>query len=166
MSLDGFIADKDDSIDFLSTVERSGKDYGYADFIKTIDTVIIGRKTYDKVLSMGIEYPHRDKTVYIISRSEKPSKGKSSYYIGNVKELILNLKSEPGKNIYCDGGAEIANLLLKDYLIDECIISIIPTLLGSGIRLFNSERPHQALKLIDSKQFESGLVQVHYAVLK
>ena len=165
MSLDGFIADNDDSLDFLSTVEREGEDYGYANFVKTTDTVIIGRKTYDKVLSMGIEYPHSDKTVYIISRSEKPSQGTSSYYTGNIKDLIGKLKSKEGKNIYCDGGAEIANLLMKDNLIDEYIISIIPTLLGSGIRLFNAERPHVTLKLIDSKQFESGLIQVHYAVL-
>jgi len=162
MSLDGYIADSNDDLNFLSMVEKKGEDYGYANFTKTIDTVIIGRRSYDKVISMGFEYPHSDKDVYIITRTVKPSIGNFTYYSGSLKELILTLKRKKGKNIYCDGGAEIVNELFKDNLIDEIIISIIPIMLGDGVSLFKDGRPELKLRLIDTKQFEKGLVQLHY----
>ncbi len=162
MSLDGFIAGPNDDLSFLSMVEEEGQDYGYSDFVKSVDTVIIGRKTYDKVISMGYEYPHTDKEVYIITRTERPQPGTFRYYTGSLVELVIKLKSKTGKNIYCDGGAEIANELLNNTLVDECIISIIPVLLGKGARLFNGEGPEQKLKLISTKQFDSGLIQLHY----
>lgn len=166
MSLDGYIATKQDDIGFLSMVEKKGEDYGYDKFVKTIDTVIIGRKTYDKVIEMGYEYPHTDKDVYIITRKERPDIGTFIFYTGNLKNLIVKLKKEKGKNIYCDGGAEIANALMKDDLIDEYIISVIPVLLGGGIKLFKNGRPGKKLELISTKQFEKGLVQLHYRCIR
>jgi dihydrofolate reductase len=162
MSLDGYIATKDNSLEFLSMVEQEGEDYGYNDFIKSVDTVIIGRKTYEKVLSMGFDYPHIDKDVYILTRNEKPQIGNFKYYSGDLKQLVRTLKSNSGKNIYCDGGAEIANELIKNNLIDEYIISVIPILLGEGIKLFNDGRPEQKLELVATKQFDKGLTQIHY----
>jgi len=162
MSLDGYIADPDDSLDFLSLVSQEGEDYGYEDFVSSVDTVIIGRKTYEKVLSMGHQYPHVDKDVYIITRSERAAIGSFKFYTGDLGELVANLKSNPGANIYCDGGAEIANELMRNNLIDEYIISVIPVLLGSGVLLFKEGRPSQNLQLIESKSFEKGLVQLHY----
>jgi dihydrofolate reductase len=162
MSLDGYIATKDHSIDFLSMVEHEGEDYGYNDFVKTVDAVIIGRKTYEKVISMGYEYPHTDKDVYIITRTAKPAIGNFKFYTGDLSLLVHQLKSQVGKNIYCDGGAEIANELLKNNLIDEFIISVIPILLGDGIKLFNDGRPEQPLALVSAKQFDKGLLQMHY----
>ena len=72
------------------------------------------------------------------------------------------MKSETGKNIFIDGGAEIVNELLKENLIDEFVISIIPILLGDGVKLFKDGRPEQKLTLISTKQFETGLTQLHY----
>ena len=164
MSLDGYIATKENSIDFLSMVEQQGEDYGYAEFVKTVDTVIIGRKTYDKVLAMGFEYPHADKDVYIVTRTERPAIGNFKFYSGDLAQLVNHLKVQSGKNIYCDGGSEVANELMKNNLIDELIVSIIPILLGDGIKLFNDGRPEKELSLVSSKQFESGLVQLHYKV--
>lgn len=162
MSLDGFIASKDNSLEFLSMVEQKGEDYGYSDFVKSVDAVIIGRKTYEKVISMGYEYPHTDKDVYIVTRTEKPPIGTFKFYTGNLSQLVNSLKSQTGKNIYCDGGAEIANELIKNDLVDEYIISVIPILLGDGIKLFKDGRPEQKLKLVSTKQFNKGLVQLHY----
>lgn len=76
--------------------------------------------------------------------------------------LIQDLKSKEGKNIYCDGGAEIVNELLKNKLIDELIISIIPVLLGDGTKLFKDGRPELTLELVSTKSFEKGLTQLHY----
>lgn len=163
MSLDGYLASLDDSLDFLSSVAQEGEDYGYSDFVSSVDTVIIGRKTYEKVLSMGFEYPHVDKAVYIITRSERESIGSFNFYTGDLGELIADLKSRPGGNIYCDGGAEIANELMRNNLIDEFIISVIPILLGDGVLLFRGGRPEQSLRLINSKSFEKGLIQLHYS---
>lgn len=161
-SLDGYIAKPNDDLDFLSIVEQEGEDYGYADFVKTVDAVIVGRKTYDKVISMGFEFPHVDKDAYIVTRTPKPTIGSVKFYTGNLKSLVDRLKSENGKNIYCDGGAEIVNELLKNDLIDEFIISVIPILVGNGTKLFKDGRPELKLQLVSTKQFDKGLTQLHY----
>jgi dihydrofolate reductase len=161
-TLDGFIAKPNDDLSFLSIVEQEGEDYGYADFVASIDTVIMGRKTYDWVMTQVPVFPHADKTAFIITRTARPSIGNTHFYTGNLKELVQKLKAEPGKNIYCDGGAAIVHELLKERLIDEFIISIIPILVGAGIKLFNNKLPEQQLTLLSSKQFDKGLVQLHY----
>ena len=161
-SLDGYITQPNDDLSFLSIVEQEGQDYGYADFIKTVDTVIVGRKTYDKVISMGFDFPHPDKDAYIITRTPKPSIGSVKFYTDDLKSLIDKLKSENGKNIFCDGGAEIVNELLKNDLIDEFIISVIPILVGNGTKLFKDGRPEQKLELVSVKSFDKGLTQLHY----
>lgn len=161
MSLDGFIASPDGDISFLSQVKHEEEDYGYSAFIDIVDTIILGRKTYDKVLSMGL-VPYGNRQVFVLTHRTKPSAGNITFYSGNLAELISELKSQPGNNIYCDGGAETVQRLLRKDLIDEFIISIVPILLGDGIRLFNKEFQEQKLKLIRGKSFESGLVQLHY----
>lgn len=162
MSLDGYIATKDNALDFLSMVEQEGEDYGYNDFVKSVDTVIIGRKTYEKVIAMGYEYPHTDKDVYIVTRTAKPAIGTFKFYTGALKQLVDSLKSQAGKHIYCDGGAEIANELMQEDLVDDYVISVIPILLGDGIKLFKAGRPEQRLALVSTKAFDKGLVQLHY----
>lgn len=164
-SLDGYIAKPNDDLSFLSIVAKEGEDYGYADFVSSVDTVIIGRKTYDWVLTQVPEFPHADKTTYVITRNKRPSAGDTHFYNGSLKELILKLKKETGKNIFADGGAEIVNELLKEKLIDELIISVIPVLVGSGTKLFNDGRPEQILQLLSTKQFDKGLVQVCYKII-
>jgi dihydrofolate reductase len=163
-SLDGYIAKPNDDLSFLKLVEKEGEDYGYAEFTATIDTIILGRKTYDWVVREigSSHYDNGDRDVFVITRTERTRVGRTTFYTGNVTELVQRLKSESGKNIYCDGGAEIIDTLLKSDLIDELIISIVPVLLGEGIRLFKDGRPEQQLKLVGTKTFNTGLTQVHY----
>lgn len=161
-SLDGYIAKSNDDLSFLSIVEQEGQDYGYADFVKTVDAVIVGRKTYEKVISMGFDFPHADKDVYIITRTPRQNVGSVKFYTGDLKTLIDKLKSENGKNIFCDGGAEIVHELLKENLIDEFIISVIPIIVGNGTKLFKDGRPELKLELVSTKQFDKGLTQLHY----
>ena len=78
--------------------------------------------------------------------------------------MVETLKEKEGKNIFIDGGAEIVNMLLKFRIIDEFIISVIPILVGDGTRLFANGAPEQNLKLIDTQQFDTGLLQLHYRV--
>ena len=163
-SLDGYIAKPDDDLSFLKIVEKEGEDYGYTEFTSTIDTIILGRKTYDWVLGKigASHYDNGERNVYVITRTERPGVGKTKFYTGDITELVRQLKRENGKNIYCDGGAEIVNELLKNDLIDEFIISVIPVLVGDGIRLFKDGRPEQQLTLVNTKTFDTGLTQLHY----
>jgi len=163
-SLDGYIAKPNDDLSFLKSVEKEGEDYGYAEFTANIDTIILGRKTYDYVLNEigSSHYDNGERNVFVITRTEKPSVGKTTFYTGDLAELIRRLKSESGKDIYCDGGAEIINELLKYDLVDEFIISVIPVLVGNGTKLFEDGRPEQQLEFVSAKTFDTGLAQLHY----
>jgi dihydrofolate reductase len=162
-SLDGYIAGENDDLSFLAAVHKEGEDYGYHAFIESVDTVILGRKTYQWVMGQVATFPHADKTSYILTRTPRPSIGTTHFYTGDPGELIRNLKSEPGAHIFCDGGAEVVHTLMKENLIDEIILSVIPVLLGKGIQLFKDGRPELPLRLLSCKQFDTGLVQLHYA---
>lgn len=163
-SLDGFIAQPNDDLSFLKLVEKEGEDYGYAAFTSTIDTIIIGRKTYDYVVKEigASHYNNGKRDVYVITRTERQDNGRIKFYTGNIKDLVTKIKSEAGKDIYCDGGAEVVNELLKYDLIDELTISIVPILLGNGTRLFKEGRPEQLLEFVNAKTFETGLTQLYY----
>lgn len=162
MSLDGYIARENDDIDWLSMVENPPEDYGYAEFVQNVDTVIMGRKTYDKVCSFGIEFPHKGRKCFVLSRTKTGADENVEYYSGNLESLILDLKNTEGGNIFVDGGAETVNELVKLGMIDEFIVSIIPIFLGSGIRLFKDGRPEQKLKFMGSTEYATGLVKLRY----
>lgn len=164
MSLDGFIATQDDDLSWLSVVEKEGEDYGYNAFQNTVDTYIVGRITYDKILQLtGGMFPQAETLkCYIITRQERKSENGITFYNGNIEDLIEKLKNEEGKNIYCDGGAQIVKLLMEKNLIDEYFISIIPVILGNGKRLFMDDSPFTKLRALPSKYFETGLVQLRY----
>lgn len=163
-SLDGYIAKPNDDLSFLKMVEKEGEDYGYAAFIEQIDTIILGRKTYDYVVrEIGTEhYDNGERAIYVITSQKRAAVGRTTFYSGNLKELIQELRSKAGKNLYCDGGAELIHALLQEDLIDEITVSIIPILLGEGVRLFKDGRQEQVLELLTTKTFETGLVQLHY----
>ena len=164
MSLDGYVATKDDDLSFLETVQVEGEDYGYSAFTSTIDTYIIGRKTYDVVTKLlDGKFPQADQfQCYIITRQSIPNQDNITFYNGDIETLISDLRSKPGKHIYCDGGPQIVKLLLDKVLIDELIISVVPVLLGDGKKLFESGIPYHQLKHIETKSYDSGLVQIKY----
>jgi dihydrofolate reductase len=161
-SLDGLIAPPDEDLSFLNAVAVEGEDYGYADFVASCDTVIMGRRTYDKVTSMRVPDPHPGRTLYVITRTPKPSQGDIHFHSDDVVELVRRLKATPGKHIYCDGGAQLIHALLQHDLIDRFIISTVPVLLGGGIRLFQEGRAMRKVELVESRQYASGLVKSEY----
>ena len=127
-SLDGYIARNNGDIDWLSIVETSGEDYGYGEFIKSIDTVIMGRITYDKVLSLGIDFPHKNKNCFIMTRKQRLPENNIEFYSGDPEALIEKVRNKGGKNIFIDGGAQIVNEFMKKefdrsvyYFHDPCV---------------------------------------------
>ena len=161
MSQDGYIAGENDNIDFLNAYQVEGEDYGYDSFIKTIGSIIVGRKTYDKVISMGYPY-HHDKEVYIISRNKYFSENSPYYYSGDLHSLIDKLKSLKSGNIYCDGGAELATSLISIGLIDKIILSVIPVNLNKGTILFKNGIVPAEFKIENQVEFKTGLKQFTY----
>ena len=159
-SLDGFIARKDGSIDWLSPYENGPEDYGYKDFLKTVGIVIMGNTTYKQVLTFG-EFPYRGKDCFVFTRNKENRKDENVTFVSkNAKDFVIQLSEN--KNIWLVGGASIIDEFLKFDLIDEFIITIIPILLGEGIPLFKERSNEKKLKLIDVKTFDPGLVQLYY----
>ena len=168
-SLDGYIATPDDDISWLSMVESEGEDYGYYNFIQTVDTYIVGRRTYDIVRKItGGEFPQAEQLdCYVLSRSKHGASEGVTFVSDPVIDFVTQLKqasnTADSKNIYCDGGSEVVHLLLSHGLIDEIVVSIIPILLGNGKRLFKPDFPQAKLQLLSCESFDSGLVQLRYA---
>lgn len=163
-SLDGYIARKDGSIDWLESIEDpKNEDYGYNDFIKKIDAIVMGRKTYEFVLSFPIW--HYKRPVFVLSRKIRniPSRLKNKVTLLSMKpKKVLEYLSHKGyKNIYVDGGKTIQNFLKED-LIDEIIITKIPLLIGGGIPLFGYLRNDLTFEHIKTKVYQNGLVKSHY----
>lgn len=163
-SLDGYIAKPGDDLSFLGTVQKEGEDYGYGQFVSGVDTVIVGRKTYDWVMNAVPEFPHADKETYVVTRQPREAIGNTRFYSGSLKELVQQLKSVPGKNIFVDGGAALVNAMLQEDLVDELIVSVVPVMVGEGVRLFKEGIPERQWKHLSTRSFDTGLVQSHYAL--
>jgi dihydrofolate reductase len=163
-SLDGFIARKDGSIDWLSEIPNpDNSDYGYNDFIKNIDAILMGRATFEKVLTFG-SWPY-DKSVFVISSSLKSVdmklKDKVEIVNGSLKSILESINSRNLINLYIDGGKTIQSFLKED-LIDEMIITKIPVLLGNGIPLFSDTGIELKFEHVNTNIFSGGLIQSHY----
>jgi dihydrofolate reductase len=156
-SLDGYIAGNDDDIGWLFDDD----DYGYKEFLSSVDTVLMGRRTYDMALRMG-PFPYPDKDCYVFSRSLMGGDENVEFVNQPVIQFVKTLREKDGKDIWLVGGSELIGPFLKDHLIDEFIISIHPILLGEGIPMFSPGFPMQTLSLAGNTTFPSGLIQVHY----
>lgn len=160
-SIDGYIAADDGSVDFLSCVETEGEDYGYFDFYKTIDAVIMGANTYEQILSFG-EFPYPDKPCYVFTNREYAGHDMVSFVADDPEEWIAEKKAGSDKRYWLVGGSALVKAFQDHGLIDEFIISIVPAMLGVGIPLFQSHTSPLHLRLKDVKEYPTGLVQVVY----
>jgi dihydrofolate reductase len=159
-SLDGFIARSDGRIDWLSIVERPGEDYGYQAFFDTIDTLVVGRKTYETALGFD-QWPYAGKRCVVMTSSTPAAKHGETFYAGDPAALVDRLTSEGAKRIYVDGGDVIRQFVAAG-LVTDMTLSILPILLGEGARLFGGTGRDVRLDLVSSRAFESGLVQLEY----
>lgn len=164
-SLDGFIARKNGDIDWLSGGE-SGQDYGYAEFISTIDHIVMGRNTYEKVLTFG-GWPYEKKLIVLTGRAlavPHELEGRVEALGLPPRELLAELERRGARHIYLDGGQTIQHFL-RERLVDEMTITTIPVLIGEGLPLFGRLDGDMKLELIVSQSFRNGFVQSRYKVL-
>ena len=158
-SLDGFIAGPNGEIDWLFT----DGDFGYADFYKTVDTLVMGRKTLETALSFGA-YPYPGKRAVVFSRKQTDCDVPEVELTSDDPAAVLNrLTGGPGEKIWLVGGAELAHTCLRQKLVDELILSVHPVTLGNGIPLFPSDQTRTGWHLDHTRTFERGLLQLTYS---
>ncbi|RXZ79897.1 dihydrofolate reductase [Paenibacillaceae bacterium] len=145
-TLDGYIARENGEIDWLLNVEGEG-DNGYSTFYETIDTVLIGKKTYDQTFELAEEFPYADKKCYVFTHSAQPPNPHVTFVNEDVAGFVQQLKVQEGSKIWIVGGADILDVLMKEKLVDEFIVAIAPVILGNGIPLFKPNNPEMKLTL-------------------
>ena len=164
MSLDGFIADQDGGVGWLEDESPDiQENENYSKFIKTVDTVIMGHTTYRQIISelSKDRWPYEGMETYVLTHRQSEPKLGVHFVNGEITDLLEELKSRKGKDIWICGGADIVNqLILKDE-IDTYHITLIPCILGSGIKLFQENNPATSLKLRSTDQYD-GLVDLIY----
>ncbi len=165
MSLDGYIADTDGGVDWLAGQEDDAaeSDDSYAEFVNSVDTVIMGWKTYHQIvteLSPG-QWVYDNLQSYVITHRNCTSESNVTFVSENPCTLANDLKQKSGRDIWICGGADIVHQLMKNNLIDKYHISIIPTILGNGIRLFDVTDKKTDLRLISSKS-SNGIMELVY----
>lgn len=165
-SLDGFIAREDGSIDWLTEYENSSEtDYGYSEFYASIGTVLMGRKTYEQVLGFG-DWPYGKKKSYVFTRQKEPLRRENNveFISGDTAEFVSHLKENTDEDIWLVGGSQLIKTFLKENLVQDLIIFIVPIILGSGIPLFDRIGKEIRLRTGEVEKYESGLVRVAYKV--
>ena len=159
-SLDGYIARENGNIDWLPENTASG----YDNFLKSVDTVIMGKTTYDQVLTFG-EYPYKDKKSFVFTKNTNQNKDENADFVSDVEKFVKDDFPNAGENIWLVGGAQIISSFLKHGVVDEIIISVIPVLLGKGIPLFKNIENETKLEFVKTEKY-GQLVDLHYKVLK
>ena len=162
-SLDGYIATEDDSLEWLFKTEGEG-DNGYSEFISTVDTILMGRRTYDWLIEKEKgNFPYKNKECYVFSKSEKGRNENVVFVDQDVVEFTNRIKKQDGGNIWLVGGGVLLHSFMKERLVNEFIITITPTLLGHGIPLFKQFDSEIELKLMGTRRFNQ-FVELHYEV--
>jgi len=166
VSADGYIARPDGDVGWLDRPGLKGN-YGLEEFVKTIDTILWGHKTYLKGIELGMKPSMYGKSIkhYVFSRQGQPSPEPGVEFVSEpIKTFAERLRAQPGKNIWMMGGGGIIASFLDENEIDEFSMHVIPVFIGEGIPLIKPSRREVPLKLIESKSYTDGVVLLHFAV--
>ena len=166
ISLDGKIAKEDGDIEWLHEIPNPDQvDHGYTDFYESIDTTLMGNKTYQQVLGFDIPFPYVGKENFVFTQNKTLEDDENVKYISNdIIPFLQDLKRKEGKDIWLVGGAKINTLLLNNNLIDKMMVFVMPVILGSGIPLFSGTPNFSNLQLIKSKSYTTGTVGITYEI--
>lgn len=163
MSLDGYIATPEDSLEWLFCTEGEGD--SYSEFYETVDTIILGRRTYDWILNMeGDNFPYKGKQCFVFSDTMQGEDKNVQFFRGDIKSFIADLEEKEGKNIWVVGGGELLHHFISNRLVDEWIITIAPTILGDGIPLFKKNDFETRLRLKGVRRFNQ-FTELHYETI-
>ena len=164
-SADGYIARPDGDIDWLTSRPAPKGFYGMGAFVRSIDTKLIGRKTYEMSLRLGATFDAKTHTVVFSRRAPPPGAPSAVEFVsGEIAPFVRRLREEPGKDIWLMGGGELIASFLDARAIDEFVISVVPVFIGDGIPLIARRHRHERLELLSSERFDDGVVQLHYRV--
>jgi dihydrofolate reductase len=164
-SADGYIARSDGDLEWLTSRPAPKGFYGMNAFMKSIDTKVLGRKTYEVSLQMGAKFDSSHRNI-VFSRHSSPAGAPSGVEFTNeaIGPFANRLRAQPGKDIWLMGGGELIASFLDERSIDEFVISVAPVFIGEGIPLIARRHRHVPLDLLSTERFEDGLVQLHYRV--
>ena len=164
-SADGYIARPDGDLEWLTSRPAPEGFYGMNAFVKTIDTKLLGRKTYEVSLRMGATFDSKSRTI-VFSRHAPPAGAPSGveFVNGAIGPFVSGLREQPGKDIWLMGGGELIASFLDERAVDEFVVSVVPVFIGDGIPLIARRHRHTPLELQSTESFEDGLVQLRYRV--
>ncbi len=164
-SADGYIARADGDLEWLTSRPAPKGFYGMDAFMKSIDTKVLGRKTYEASLQMGAKFDSRNRHI-VFSRQARPANAPSGVEFANgaIDVLLSRLRAQPGRDIWLMGGGDIIASFLDARAIDEFVISVVPVLIGEGIPLIARRHRHVPLDLLATERFADGVVQLRYGV--
>lgn len=164
-SADGYIARPDGDIDWLTSRPKPKGFYGMGTFMKSIDTMLIGRKTYEVSLTLGGKFDSTSRT-FVFSRHAPPANAPRGveFVSGAIGPFVSRLREQPGKDIWLMGGGELIASFLDEQAIDEFVLSVVPVFIGDGIPLIARRHRHVPLDLLSTERFEDGVVQLRYRV--
>jgi dihydrofolate reductase len=164
-SADGYIARTDGDIEWLTARPAPSGFYGLDEFSRSIDTKVLGRKTYEESVRMGAKFGSRDQTI-VFSRHPRPKDAPPTVEFTDeaIGVFVNRLRKSQGKDIWLMGGGEIIASFLDAQSIDEFVISVVPIFIGDGIPLIARHPRHVPLSLRSTEKFDDGLVQLRYAV--
>jgi len=157
VSLDGFIEGPNGEFDWCFT----DQDYGMKAFYSRIDTIFMGRKSYELVKTMGDDL-YKNKKIYVFSRTLKEVAPTEELVTGNIENEIRQIKNSEGKDIWLFGGASLTSSFINLKLIDEFMLAVHPIILAGGKPLFTNLKERASLQLQEAKTYSSGLVQLFY----
>lgn len=164
-SADGFIARPDGDLEWLTSRPAPQGFYGMGAFVKSIDTKVLGRKTYEASVRLGAKF--EPPTRYIVfSREARPVDAPLGveFVREPVGPFMSRLREQPGKDIWLMGGGGLISSFLDEGAIDELVITVAPVFIGDGIPLIARRHRQVPLELLSVQQFENGVVQLHYQV--
>jgi dihydrofolate reductase len=162
LSLDGYIAPPDGSVDWLSAAESPDEDYGYAQLLSGVDTTFMGYRTYAQILGFG-DFPYGQLQNFVFTRQQRQPDGLPVTFITeDPATFTRRLKAEPGGDIWLIGGGQLNALLHQAGLIDELILTYVPVVLGAGIPLFAGAAAPTRWALISQRHYPKGVWQGVY----
>ncbi len=163
-SLDGYIARSNGDVDWLAGVgDNPNADNGYEDFYSSIDTVVMGRTTYEQVINelSPDNWVYEGKKCYVATTKKCEGDSRAEFISEDIAGFIKKLKNQQGKDIWIVGGGKLIDQFIKQDLIDKYIITVIPIILGEGIPLYLNENPEIKLRLVETKTVDS-MVELSY----